>query len=431
MADKKAAFYTLGCKVNTYDTEAMQELFENAGYTVVSFSEPADVYVVNTCTVTHLGDRKSRQMLRRARRANPKAVIIASGCYAQTAPETVAAIPEVDLVLGTADRGKIVTAAEEFMRTGEEKSYVHALADEAFENLSVSRTEGHTRAFVKIQDGCRQYCTYCIVPYARGPIRSRSQADALAEIARLAKAGYREIVLTGIHVASYGKDEGRGDALITLIEKAAQIPGVDRIRLSSLEPRLITDEFLTRLQNVPGFCPHFHLSLQSGSATVLKRMGRRYSPEEYAAIVQNIRRHFSKPAITTDIITGFPGETDDEFEETLAYIQKIGFARIHLFRFSPRTGTPAADMPNQVADDVKSARMKRIGEVEETLRHRFMQENIGRTEAVLIEEKNKHGLHTGHTANYIPVETAAGAPGDILSLKLTAYNGEQMTGEPV
>ena len=408
-----AAFYTLGCKVNTYDTEAIQELFEQAGYEIVPFEEPADIYVVNTCTVTHLGDRKSRQMLRRARRNNPDALIIAAGCYAQTAPETVLAIDEVDLVLGTADRSHIVEIAEEARRglePDQNRNLAHSLAGTEFEELEISKTEGHTRAFVKIQEGCAQYCSYCIVPYARGPVRSRRPEKALEEIARLSKAGYREIVLTGIHIASYGRDfaDSRNtpqfnEELVSLVENAAMIPGIERIRFSSIEPRLMSRPFLERLSRIPQICPHFHLSLQSGSAGVLKRMNRRYSPDEFYKITQLIREYYPTAALTTDIIVGFPGETDKEFQETLDFVKKVGFAQIHIFRYSQREGTPAAEFKKQVPDQVKAARAEALAAVEHDMRHDFLKAADGKTARILIEQQEEDGSYSGYTESYRPV----------------------------
>ncbi|MGI6108737.1 MAG: tRNA (N(6)-L-threonylcarbamoyladenosine(37)-C(2))-methylthiotransferase MtaB [Eubacteriaceae bacterium] len=408
-----AAFYTLGCKVNTYDTEAIQELFEKAGYEIKDFSEPADVYVVNTCTVTHLGDRKSRQMLRRARRTNPDALIIAAGCYAQTAPEKVLEIEEVDLVIGTADRNHIVEIAEEAragIPEGQSRNLAHSLAGTPFEELEISRTEGHTRAFVKIQEGCTQFCSYCIVPYARGPVRSRQPEKALEEIDRLSRAGYKEIVLTGIHIASYGRDfkDSRNtpacnEELISLVENASKIPGIERIRFSSIEPRLMTEDFLKRLSAINEICPHFHLSLQSGSAGVLKRMNRHYTPDEFYEIAQRIRRYYPGAALTTDIIAGFPGESEEEFQETLDFVRKTGFAQMHIFRYSPREGTPAAAMDNQVSDQKKIERAEKLAEAEYEMRHNFLRKADGQKARILVEQREEDGSYSGYTENYRPV----------------------------
>lgn len=406
----RAAFYTLGCKVNSYDTQALEERFAAAGYAVVPFEEAADVYVINTCTVTHFGDSKSRQLLRRARRRNPDAVIIAAGCYAQTAPEEVLALPEVDAVIGTKARGRIVALAAELLESRDKRDAVAAFdSEETYEPLAISRTDGHTRAYVKVQEGCRQFCTYCIVPYARGPLRSRSVEDTVAEVRRLVRAGYQEIVLTGIHIASWQQD---GKSLIDLIEAVCAVPGLRRLRLSSLEPRLVTEDFLTRAAALPAFCPHFHLSLQSGAEQTLRRMGRRYSPAEYAGIVADIRRIFPDAAVTTDVIVGFPGETDADFNESLKFCQDIGFAKIHVFRYSPRRGTPAADFKNPVDGGVKHERARVFSEMEQASRQAFFRAQDGKDEEVLFERAVSPGVYAGHTTNYIPVEAESDTPLD-------------------
>lgn len=435
MNEQRVAFYTLGCKVNSFDTEAMAELFENAGYQRVDFSEFAEIYVVNTCTVTHLGDRKSRNMLRRARKQNPDGVIIAAGCYAQTAPEEVAAIPEVDLVLGTQDRLKIVEIAESFLCTREKCSYVRDnRTSRDYEDLIITENKDHTRAFLKIQEGCDQFCTYCIVPYARGRVRSRSKDSILAEVRRLVESGFMEIVLTGIHIASYGKDFSEKEDLISLIEAVAKIPGVERIRLGSLEPLILTEEAVQRLAAVSAFCPHFHLSLQSGSDTVLKRMHRHYTTKEYAQIVARIREYFDHPAITTDIMVGFPGETDREFEETLDLVRTIHFYQIHVFKYSRRKGTPAAEMSGQIDDAIKAARSQKLIALSKKTEEAFLIENDGLISPVLFEQEKEKGTIEGHTSNYIPVFI----PGDekncgkILPVRLSySHEMKHMGGEPV
>ncbi|MEG2651417.1 MAG: tRNA (N(6)-L-threonylcarbamoyladenosine(37)-C(2))-methylthiotransferase MtaB [Eubacterium sp.] len=393
------AFYTLGCKVNSFDTEAMAELFEKAGYDVVSFDGVADVYVVNTCTVTHLGDRKSRNMLRRARRHNPGATIVAAGCYAQVAPEEVAAIPEVDLIIGTQDRLGIVEMVEGFCREEGQYSAVHDNSrNRNFEELTVSENRSHTRAFLKVQEGCDQFCTYCIVPYARGRVRSRSLDSVVAEVSRLVDAGFLEMVLTGIHIASYGKD------MLKLIQAVATVPGVRRIRLGSLEPLILSENFVQELSKIESFCPHFHLSLQSGSDTVLGRMHRRYTTTEYKEIVERIRRFFDYPAITTDIMVGFPGETEAEFEETLAFVKAIEFYQVHVFKYSRRQGTPAADMADQIPEDVKTRRSQGLIALAKVLEDDFLKANHGRRLEVLFERLTKDGVMEGHTDNYLPVK---------------------------
>lgn len=401
---KTVAFLTLGCKVNSYDSEAMMEIFERGGYQIVDFSDFADVYVINTCTVTHLGDRKSRNMMRKARRRNPEAVIIATGCYAQVAPEEVSAIEEVDLVLGTQKRKEILNFVEAYQADHQHRNFVtDIMKDRTFEDLYITENKGKTRAFLKVQEGCNRFCTYCIIPYARGPIRSRPIDSVTEEVERLVANGFKEMVLTGIHIASYGKDMPGDIDLLDLIKAVDAVPGVKRIRLGSLEPLLLTEEFVKVLSEIKSFCPHFHLSLQSGCDTVLKRMGRRYTTEEYAEIVDRVRRYFERPAITTDIMVGFPGETDEEFETTLAFVKRIGFYQVHAFKYSRRKGTKAADFPDQVDEQIKNLRAHRLAEAAEACEDHFLRENDGAVEAVLFERRNKEGLYEGHTRNYIPV----------------------------
>lgn len=403
--DKKVAFYTLGCKVNSYDTESMRELFLQHGYTEVDFSEKADIYIINTCTVTNIGDRKSRQVLRRAKRLNPESLVIATGCYAQTSPEAISEIEEVDLIVGNKDRKNIVEIAENTTIPKITVSQYDTI--EAFDEIPINQTEGHTRAYIKVQEGCRQYCSYCIVPYARGPLRSRDLADALSEIERLADNDYKEIVLTGIHIASYGLDRNEKDALIHLIEEAAKQSKIERIRLSSLEPRIISEDFLKRLKEIEQFCDHFHLSLQSGSKSVLERMNRKYTPVEYLDKVKLIRSYFPNAAITTDIIVGFPGETEKEFQETLDFVKEVGFSQIHIFPYSKRSGTPAADYPDQIDGNVKNERVKVLTALENELRNDFIQKNDGIIHEVLFEREIEPNIYSGHTKNYIPVRTSS------------------------
>ncbi len=412
--DKKtAAYYTLGCKVNTYDTQAIMEKMEAEGFETVGFDEHADVYIINTCTVTSLGDKKSRQLLRRARRKNPDALIVAAGCYAQTAPNEVLAVDEVDLVVGTGDRKHIVELIEKNLQQGKEKrAYAAPLDYSSFdEEMQISRTQGHTRGFVKIQEGCTQYCSYCIVPYARGPVRSRKKENALKEIGRLAENDYKEIVLTGIHVSSYGRDFKNGkttkennDNLLELVKEASKIPGISRIRFSSLEPRLMTDAFLKELSQIPQVCPHFHLSLQSGAKKTLKRMNRHYTPDEYEEIVRRIRSYYPDAAITTDVIVGFPGESEEDFEESLEFVQRIGFSRIHIFKYSPRTGTPAADFEDQISPEEKSRRAHRMEEIEKKMRRDYLKASSGKTGLILIEQRENDGSYSGYTMHYQPVK---------------------------
>ncbi len=399
---KTVSFYSLGCKINAYDTEVLREIFENNGYEVVPFSEKADVYIINTCTVTHFGDKKSRQIIRRARRNNPDALIVVTGCYAQVSPEKLEEIEEIDLILGVKAQANIIELINNYQNLPR-KMVLNFNRNEEFINYNVDNNQDHTRAYVKVQDGCQQFCTYCIVPYARGPIRSRTIKDAVNEVTALAQNGYKEIVLTGVHLASYEKKSKH--SLEELVEAVSQVKGIERIRLSSLEPTIITEEFLKALAQIPSFCPHFHLSLQSGSNSVLKRMNRHYSTKIYKNKVDLIRKHFPNAGITTDIIVGFPGETDKEFEETKEFIQKIGFSKIHIFPYSPREGTPAAIFNNQVDSQVKNQRIKELNDIEKELRMKFYKKNLESKEKVLYERGVGDNKYLGYTRNYIPVIT--------------------------
>ena len=352
----KAALHNLGCKVNAYETEAMQQILEEAGYEIVPFSEYADVYVINTCSVTNMADRKSRQMLHRAKKQNPDAIVVGAGCYVQTKEAQALVDESIDIVIGNNKKHELVPLLREYEASHRKMACVADINHEkqAYEELSLSRTAEHTRAFIKVQDGCNQFCTYCIIPFARGRVRSRELPDVLQEIRTLAKSGYREVVLTGIHLSSYGVDNG--ESLLHLIEAVHELEGIERIRLGSLEPRIVTDAFAKRLSELPKICPHFHLSLQSGCDTVLSRMNRRYDTAEYEAGCALLRRYFEHPAITTDVIVGFPGETDEEFETTERYLERIHFYEMHIFQYSRREGTKAAAMPDQVPEAVKKER---------------------------------------------------------------------------
>ena len=399
---KKAAFYTLGCKVNQYETEAMQELFEQAGYTTVDFSQKADVYVINTCTVTHLGDRKSRQMIRRAVKLNPCAVIAVTGCYAQTAPEDIRRIEGVNLILGAKDRDRIVELAEA-VGSQDTLCMVSPMSrEQPFEELSVHGYQNRTRAYIKVQEGCNQFCTYCIIPYARGPIRSRPSEDVLKEAALLCDNGFSEIILTGIHIASYGADKGQ-PSLANLIRSVADTPGLRRIRLSSIEPMTLDEDFVEELLQCPKLCPHFHISLQSGCDETLRRMNRRYTTEQFRQITARIRSRFPDAAVTTDIMVGFPGETEEEFARTLDFVREISFADAHIFEYSPRKGTPAAKYPDQVDPAVKKQREQLIAKVCEDSRNAFLDSFIGRELEVLFERAVADGVYEGKTPNYITV----------------------------
>jgi len=401
---KKAAFYTLGCKVNQYETEAMSELFINRGYEIVDFTEFADVYVVNTCSVTAMSDRKSRQMIRRAKKKNPSAVVIATGCYAQVAPDEVLKIEDVNLIIGTNDRNKIVDVAESITPEDKFSLVSDILKNHTFEEMKISDYKHMTRAYIKIQEGCNQFCSYCIIPYARGPIRSRKPEDVINEVERLTADGFSEIILVGIHIASYGLDI-KTTSLADIILKVNNIPGVKRIRLSSIEPMTLNREFIEKIKNADKLCDHFHLSLQSGCDNTLKRMNRRYTAAEYAEIVSAIRENFPDAAITTDIMVGFPGETDREFEESAEFARKIKFADMHIFQYSIRPGTPAAEYPNQLSPQIKEQRSKILEEIRKKNTDEFLQSIVGQTVEVLFEQavKDKPGYIEGKTTNYINV----------------------------
>ena len=351
---KKAALHNLGCKVNAYETEAMQELLEDSGYEIVPFHEKADIYIINTCTVTNMADRKSRQMLHRARKMNPDAIVAACGCYVQEKPEEVADC--VDIVIGNNRKKEIVHILEEYEkgREGIRKDLVYIGHTREYEDLHLSRTAEHTRAYIKVQDGCNQFCSYCIIPYARGRVRSRSMESVRGEVETLARNGYQEVVLTGIHLSSYGIDTGTD--LLSLIRTVHEVAGIKRIRLGSLEPRIITEEFAEAIAGLPKMCPHFHLSLQSGCTETLKRMNRRYTAEEYYEKCELLRKYFRNPALTTDVIVGFPGETEEEFKASRDFIDKVDFYETHVFKYSRREGTKAAAMPDQVPEEEKTRR---------------------------------------------------------------------------
>ncbi len=399
---QRVAFYTLGCKVNQYETEAIAELFSKEGYEVVDFGKPADIYIINTCTVTSMSDRKSRQIIRRARKTNPSAYIAVAGCYAQTAPDTLLEIDGVNLVIGNNNRKNIVELVE--ANRGREKfsAVDDIMKVREFEELSIENYSERTRAFIKIQEGCNQFCSYCIIPYARGPIRSRTPQNIIDEIITLTKNGFTEVVLTGIHVASYGKDLGTTD-LAELILQVNAIDAIERIRLSSIEPMTLNSDFINRIAKADKLCRHFHLSLQSGCDETLKRMNRKYTTAEYREIVDGLRRVFPDVAITTDIMVGFPGETDEEFAKTLEFTEQIAFADAHIFQYSPRKGTPAAKMTDQIPPEIKEARSKKIMAVCEKSRSEFLHGFLGKTYPVLFEQPSADGFFEGKTDNYITV----------------------------
>ena len=424
---KTVNFTTLGCKVNQYDTQAMLEQFEQHGYAVAQSGAAADVYVVNTCTVTGTGDKKSLQLIRRCRRRNPQAELIVAGCLAQCMGEKLRETG-ARLIIGTQYRGRVVELLEKAVAENTQIVAVNNVEDVPYEMLSIHSHEGHTRAVMKIQEGCDNHCTYCIIPSVRGSIRSRPIEAIREEAQALANAGFQELVLTGIHLTSYGRDlEGRP----TLAEavKAACVEGVTRVRLGSLEPRVANEAFVEELSKLPQICPQFHLALQSGSDSVLRRMKRGYNTTQFLAAAERIRKAWPDAAFTTDVIVGFPGETEAEFEETLAFSRQIGFARMHVFPFSPRETTPAAEMPDQIPEHVKADRVKRLIALGDELARNYHEGFIGKTVPVLLEENHPEGGMVGYTPEYIHVRVPNGTPGTVVSVRLTSITEEGMAGE--
>ena len=404
---KKVALHNLGCKVNAYETEAMQEMLEHAGYEIVPFQEGADIYVINTCTVTNIADRKSRQMLHRARKMNPDAVVVAAGCYVQAQAEKQVIDPCIDIVLGNNKKQDLLTALQAYEEAhGDLREVIDINHTKEYENLHLTKQGEHTRAYIKVQDGCNQFCSYCIIPYARGRVRSRAKEDVVAEVTDLAKNGYQEVVLTGIHLSSYGIDFENEDNLLSLIRAVHEIEGIKRIRLGSLEPRIITEEFVQAIAALPKMCPHFHLSLQSGCNETLKRMNRRYTSEEFYEKCEILRKYFEKPALTTDVIVGFPQETEEEFETTYESLKKICFYETHIFKYSKREGTKAAVMQGQIPEQIKAKRSARLIELGEKNRRAYEESFRGKTVEVLVEEKsdvNGKEMWTGHTKEYMKI----------------------------
>ena len=407
--EKTVAFCTLGCKVNQYETNAMIEQFIKKKYTIKEFNEEADIYIINTCTVTNMADRKSRQMLRRAKELNPNSIIVACGCYAQVAKEELAKIPEIDLIYGTNEKNKIADLIEEKMteevlktkKDGKEKEtkVTDVMYQKEFLDFGVTDYTEKTRAVIKVQDGCDRFCSYCIIPYARGHVRSRKIQNVVEEIKNIAQKGIKEVVITGIHLASYGKDFKPHAQLIDLLEEINKIDGIERIRLGSLEPTLITVEFLDRLSKLEKICDHFHLSLQSGCDETLKRMNRRYTTKEFEEGVELIRKYYKNVALTTDIIVGFPGETDEEFNKTYEFLKKINFYQMHIFKYSPRKGTKAAVMPNQIDGNIKEQRSTKLIELSHNNEIKYNEKEVGKELEVLWEEKAGDYIK-GHTKNY-------------------------------
>lgn len=404
---KKAALHNLGCKVNAYETEAMQHLLEEAGYEIVPFTQKADVYVINTCSVTNMADRKSRQMLHKAKKNNPDSIVVAAGCYVQTSEKVVLNDLSVDIVIGNDRKHDLVRLLEEYSLDS-----VNDTVDDIndgkhdFEELFIDQTKEHTRAFIKVQDGCNQFCSYCIIPYARGRVRSRRFENVIAEVERLAANGFKEVVLTGIHLSSYGVDFEEATGLLELIQAVNAVKGIERIRLGSLEPKIVTEHFASELSKLDKICPHFHLSLQSGCDATLKRMNRKYTTKEYERGCELLRKYFVHPAITTDVIVGFPGETEEEFEQTKAYLEHIHFYEMHIFKYSKRKGTRAAVMPDQIDEQVKAARSEKLIALGHDMSKEFRKFYIGKNEEVLFEEKAVIGdkeYFVGYTKEYVKV----------------------------
>ena len=404
---KKAALHNLGCKVNAYETEAMQHLLEEAGYEIVPFTQKADVYVINTCSVTNMADRKSRQMLHKAKKNNPDSIVVAAGCYVQTSEKEVLNDLSVDIVIGNDRKHDLVRLLEEYSLDS-----VNDTVDDIndgkhdFEELFIDQTKEHTRAFIKVQDGCNQFCSYCIIPYARGRVRSRRFENVIAEVERLAANGFKEVVLTGIHLSSYGLDFEEATGLLELIQAVNAVKGIERIRLGSLEPKIVTEHFASELSKLDKICPHFHLSLQSGCDATLKRMNRKYTTKEYERGCELLRKYFVHPAITTDVIVGFPGETEEEFEQTKAYLEHIHFYEMHIFKYSKRKGTRAAVMPDQIDEQVKAARSEKLIALGHDMSKEFRKFYIGKNEEALFEEKAVIGdkeYFVGYTKEYVKV----------------------------
>jgi len=404
---KKAALHNLGCKVNAYETEAMQHLLEEAGYEIVPFTQKADVYVINTCSVTNMADRKSRQMLHKAKKNNPDSIVVAAGCYVQTSEKEVLNDLSVDIVIGNDRKHDLVRLLEEYSLDSVSDT-VDDINDgkHDFEEFFIDQTKEHTRAFIKVQDGCNQFCSYCIIPYARGRVRSRRFENVIAEVERLAANGFKEVVLTGIHLSSYGVDFEEDTGLLELIQAVNAVKGIERIRLGSLEPKIVTEHFASELSKLDKICPHFHLSLQSGCDATLKRMNRKYTTKEYERGCELLRKYFVHPAITTDVIVGFPGETEKEFAQTKAYLEHIHFYEMHIFKYSKRKGTRAAVMPDQIDEQIKAARSEKLIALGHDMSKEFRKFYIGKNEEVLFEEKAVIGdkeYFVGYTKEYVKV----------------------------
>lgn len=406
---KKVSFYTLGCKVNQYETNAMAQKFKESGYEIVDMNDDiSDICIVNTCTVTNMSDRKSRHSLRRVKEKNPSAIIAAVGCYAQVAKNDLENMPEIDIVLGNEEKANIVQYVEKFIENEKKLIEIEDIATKKeFEDMGQITYTEKTRAFIKVQDGCNQFCSYCIIPYARGRVRSRNAESIIKEITQIAQNGIKEVVITGIHVASYGRDFGNENGLIELLEKINEIEGIKRIRIGSLEPKIITEEFMQRLSKLEKICHHFHLSLQSGCDATLKRMNRKYTTSEVKEIIERLRRYYDDVMLTTDIIVGFPGETEEEFETTYQFLKQAKLYKMHVFQYSPRKGTRAAVMPNQIDGNIKEARSKKLIELSNENQKMYNQQLVGKEAEVLFEDKEVEDGITyfrGHTQNYVLVK---------------------------
>ena len=427
---KKVALHNLGCKVNAYEVEAMQQLLENAGYETVPFEEGADVYVINTCTVTNIADRKSRQMLHKAKKMNPDAIVVATGCYAQADTEKLKEDTAVDLILGNNQKTQIVEALEEYEKEhAKQVQVIEINHTKEYEELSISSTAEHVRAYIKVQDGCNQFCTYCIIPFARGRVRSRKIEEVLREVETLAAKGYKEVVLTGIHLSSYGVDfpKEERESLLSLIQAVSRVEGISRIRLGSLEPRIITEEFLEGIVKTGKVCPHFHLSLQSGCNKTLKNMNRRYSAQEYAEKCELIRKFYPAPALTTDVIVGFPQETEEDFEESYEFVKKIHFYETHIFKYSRRHGTKAASMDGQLTEAATAQRSDRMLELHEIRAREYEEAMIGKKMELLLEEEieiDGRPWYVGHSREYVRAvisKTDAHRVNDLVTVKAVAF----------
>jgi threonylcarbamoyladenosine tRNA methylthiotransferase MtaB len=403
---KKAALHNLGCKVNAYETESMQQMLEQAGYEIVPFAPGADIYIINTCTVTNIADRKSRQMLHKAKKMNPEAVVVAAGCYVESEKYSGGKVDDaIDIVIGNNCKKDLIEILEAYEEGKRSEAVIDINHTKEYENLSLTKTAEHTRAYVKVQDGCNQFCSYCIIPYTRGRVRSRKLQDVYEEVKKLAEAGYQEVVLTGIHLSSYGVNLEE-ENLLTLIEKIHEIHGIERIRLGSLEPRIMSEEFVAAIAKLPKLCPHFHLSLQSGCNETLKRMNRKYTAEEYYEVCVRLRKYFEEPALTTDVIVGFAGETEEEFAECKAFLEKIEFFETHVFKFSIRKGTRAAKMENQVSDQIKTKRSNELLALHAENSVKYLEKHLEKDLEVLVEEEmsiDGENYFVGHTKEYIRV----------------------------